>query len=143
MSEQRKRLIHKIKDAISTVLLLGVVCALLHFTGIGCPIRFMTGISCFGCGMTRALFSALTLHFREAFAFHPLWVLVPVWCAIFFFRSDIPKKWFYTCGVVSVILFALVYFLRLFDGSDMIVVFEPRNGFLFRAVSVIIRRLFL
>ena len=33
---------------------------LLYVTGIGCPIKFWTGVSCPGCGMTRAWLAALS-----------------------------------------------------------------------------------
>ena len=37
----------------------------------GCPFRFFFGISCPGCGMTRALLAALRLDFAAAFSYHP------------------------------------------------------------------------
>lgn len=43
-----------------------------------CPINFIFGIPCPGCGMSRALFYALTLNFEKAFAMHPLFALVPL-----------------------------------------------------------------
>lgn len=38
----------------------------------GCPFRFFFGISCPGCGMTRALLAALRLDFAAAFSYHPV-----------------------------------------------------------------------
>ena len=35
----------------------------------GCPFRFFFGISCPGCGMTRALLAALRLDFAAAFSY--------------------------------------------------------------------------
>ena len=52
--------------------------ALLWLLGITCPIRFALGIPCPGCGITRALLSAITFNFEMAFAYHPLWVLSPL-----------------------------------------------------------------
>ena len=43
----------------------------------GCPFRFFFGISCPGCGMTRALLAALRLDFAAAFSYHPLFFLLP------------------------------------------------------------------
>lgn len=37
-----------------------------------CLIRTFTGLSCPGCGSTRALHALLHLRFAEAFAFNPL-----------------------------------------------------------------------
>ena len=36
-----------------------LIIILLYFTHIGCPIKFITGISCPACGMTRAVLAIL------------------------------------------------------------------------------------
>lgn len=46
--------------------------------GSACPIALLTGLPCPGCGLTRACIAALTLHWKEAFALHPLFLLIPV-----------------------------------------------------------------
>ena len=51
---------------------------LLRLIGITCPIRHLLGIPCPGCGITRALISALLLDFGGAFAYHPLWIMTPI-----------------------------------------------------------------
>ncbi|MDR2157132.1 MAG: DUF2752 domain-containing protein [Clostridiales Family XIII bacterium] len=48
---------------------------------VGCPFKLITGIPCPGCGMTRAFLSAAQLDFRSAFAYHPLFPIIPV-CAV-------------------------------------------------------------
>ncbi len=140
MSGRLRRLVRICRDAVLAVLAVAFLYVVLHFTGIGCPIRFMTGISCPGCGMTRALFAAATFHFRKAFAYHPLWFMVPIWGVIMWKRSKIDEKIYRFFGIITVILFALVYFLRLFDKNDIIVVFEPWNGFVFRIIINLLRR---
>lgn len=46
--------------------------------GVTCPIRFMTGVSCAGCGMSRAWLALLRGNLAEAARFHPLfWLPVP------------------------------------------------------------------
>lgn len=40
-----------------------------------CPFELILGIPCPGCGMSRALFYAITLDFKKAFAMHPLFIL--------------------------------------------------------------------
>ena len=63
-------------------------CIVLVVTGINCPIRWLTGIPCPGCGMTRAclglLFgdpsaggSGIIEHIQYAMRFHPLVLIVP------------------------------------------------------------------
>ena len=60
------------RDFFFFCLLLGVYVAFITLTGIGCPIRFFTGISCPGCGMSRAVLLMLSGHFQAAFRMHPL-----------------------------------------------------------------------
>ncbi len=60
------------RDFFFFCLLLGVYVAFITLTGIGCPIWFSTGISCPGCGMSRAVLLLLSGHFQAAFRMHPL-----------------------------------------------------------------------
>jgi len=39
---------------------------------IPCPIHFITGLYCPGCGITRMLFSMIKLDFYQAFRYNPL-----------------------------------------------------------------------
>jgi hypothetical protein len=41
-----------------------------------CLFRNLTGHDCYGCGMTRAIFSALHFRFDDAFHFNRLYVVV-------------------------------------------------------------------
>ena len=64
------------------ILLLFVVVTLLYvlclkLLGISCPIKEVTGISCPGCGMTRACVSALQFKFSKAFYYHPIIFVLP------------------------------------------------------------------
>ena len=87
---------------------------LIESLGVTCPIRFLTGISCAGCGMSRAWLSLLRLDFAGALRFHPLfWLPIPVGLAL--------------CGA----LFLLVYLIRLGLPGE-IVVFAPQEGLIWR-----------
>lgn len=55
------------RDFFFFCLLLGVYVAFITLTGIGCPIRFSTGISCPGCGMSRAVLLCSPAIFRRRF----------------------------------------------------------------------------
>lgn len=111
----------------------------LHLLGIGCPIRFVTGISCAGCGMTRAWLSVLSLDFSDAFYYHPLWPLVPAAAAVWLLRTRIPLhiRRMLVCG--AVILFLAVYLLRLLDPANPVVTFEPQTGLAARVLSRLIQ----
>ena len=60
------------KDKLKLIALLLLAALLSHASGIGCPIRWLTGIPCAGCGMSRAFLSVFTGHFRAAYGYHPL-----------------------------------------------------------------------
>jgi hypothetical protein len=100
--------------------------------GVTCPIRFLSGISCAGCGMSRAWLALLRLDLVSASYFHPLfWLPVPtalvLWC-----RDKIPK-WIYRSILFCICAaFLIVYLLRLFNPSDNIVVFQPSQGVLYQ-----------
>ena len=65
---------------------------LLESLGVTCPIRFLTGISCAGCGMSRAWLSLLRLDLAGALYYHPLfwlpWVSVYAACCLSSFISS-------------------------------------------------------
>lgn len=102
---------------------------------VGCPIRLLTGISCAGCGMTRACLCALRLDFRQAFYFHPLYPLVPVGAALWLCRKKLSRAVLHGCMYAMVGVFAIVYVYRLFLGDGSVVAFDPRSGLIFRVVS--------
>ena len=96
----------------------------LHILKIGCPIKFLTGISCAGCGMTRAWLSALKLDFAQAFYYHPLFLMVPIGVMVLWMRKRLPGK---TAGIIlssMVVIFMVVYVMRMMDPQDTIVRIE-------------------
>ena len=59
----------------SEKILIGAILIIVLFV-YKCPIKFIFGISCPGCGMSRAFYSVLEFKFERAFYYHPLWPLV-------------------------------------------------------------------
>ena len=101
---------------------LAVVAVYIVFAagGVGCPIHALTGVSCPGCGMTRAWLAVLRLYLKAAFYYHPLFWTVPVALIVFFFRKKLlPNKTIQTAAL-SVLLaaFLIVYMLRLLVIKD-------------------------
>ncbi len=89
-----------------------------------CPYDYILGISCPGCGMTRAFLSLLCLDFSSAFYYHPLFPLV-ILTALYLiaeylgiFRLKQSHK--NICCRIICALFILVYFIRLFSGSEIV-----------------------
>ncbi len=109
--------------------------AALHFTGIGCPIKFLTGISCGGCGMTRAYISLASFDLEKAFYYHPLFLLPPVYCVFYALRKKTGERLFKIVTAVFVGAFLVLYAARLADPRDTVVVFDVKSGFLFKILT--------
>lgn len=122
-------------------------CAIIGFylvlelvLGITCPIKFMTGISDAGCGMSRAYLCVLKMDFAGAFYYHPLWMLPIPAGIIFLFRERIPKNIYRGLVAVFCSAFLIVYLYRMFFvPSQDIVVFRPWEGFIWRTAVKILR----
>ena len=97
----------------------------MTITGIGCPIRWFTGISCPGCGMSCAFISLLRLDFAAAFRYHPM-----IYLPYYFLGSEKTprrrklKKFFLA---VVIIMFFFVWIFRIFH-EDSVVRIDPANG---------------
>lgn len=117
MKKVKIRRIHQF-SAVSTIAAFYI---LLHILNIGCPIKFMTGIPCAGCGMTRAWLSVMKLKFADAFSYHPLFWLVPFGGIFLMNRKRIPPK--AACVITGslVVLFITVYIIRMINPEDTVV----------------------
>lgn len=107
---------------------------LLEGIGITCPIKFFTGVSCAGCGMSRAWRAALGLDFAAAFAYHPLWLLPIPGAAWLLLQKKLPKKVFNAGLWIGGGLFLVVYLIRLALPGE-VVVFAPQEGAIWRLIS--------
>ena len=114
-----------------------LIMMLLH---IPCPIKYLTGISCAGCGMTRALLSVLSLDFSAAFYYHPLWILLfPTALLLIVLKAKKKKTAFSAVLSCVVFLFLAVWIFRLAYGDD-IVAFDFDDGAINRAIQWIAGR---
>ena len=97
------------RDFFFFCLLLGVYVAFITLTGIGCPIRFSTGISCPGCGMSRAVLLMLSGHFRAAFRMHPLvYAVLPAGIWLFFGPEQTAGLRRFKKGIITVLVVLLL-----------------------------------
>ena len=124
----------KYKEIIYSCMAVALLYGLFDLLGIGCPIKLLTGISCAGCGMTRAWAAVLQLDFAGAFSFHPLWWTIPPALCIFLIGGRLRKKTLNICLFIFVMAFIIVYLYRMLAGGQDIVVFEPQNGLIWRTV---------
>ena len=127
----RLQLCTKWEKVAIRLLLIAVAVALVSLMG-GCPIRRFWGISCPGCGMTRAWIALLHFDVNTAFIYHPLFFLPPVALIIFLLRKKLNKKLYYTLFAIILTAFIIVYIYRLFNCHNGIVVFEPQNNIIHR-----------
>ena len=125
------------KELICAVTAVVVLYIAMESIGITCPIKFITGISCAGCGMSRAWMAFLQLDIANSFAYHPLFWLVPMAVIVRFCKSKINIKIYKIIKFTIIIMFAIVYICRLIWSGDDVVVFEPENNILFRIIRVI------
>ena len=106
---------------------------LLECLGITCPIKWLTGCSCAGCGMSRAWLSVLRLDFAAAFGYHPLFWMSAVVCVCLLMGERLTPLLRSAGAAICIVCFLAVYFWRLSDPNDSIVVFQPNQGAIPRA----------
>ncbi len=128
----KKRRLSPGTEAISAIAAVVILYIILESFGVTCPIKYLTGISCAGCGMSRAWISLLHFNFRDAFMYHPLFFLPPVALIIMLCKSKINIKFYKIFMFTIAGAFVIVYLYRMIAGNDNIVVFEPQNNIIFR-----------
>ncbi len=125
---------------------IAIAVAALSLTHIGCPIRFLFGVPCPGCGITRACSAFLHGHFAEAFRWHPLF-LIAVPAFVYISVGDYPllgspKRETAFCVALGVLLFA-VYIIRLFWGEKFgLYSIDSGEGVVIKLIKQIIMRCF-
>lgn len=107
---------------------------MFHCFGITCPVKFITGISCAGCGMTRAWIAFLHLDLEKAFYYHPLFFLPPVAVILILSKKRISSGVYKFLIFTIILLFAIIYMFRLVQGNGDIVVFHPEENILLRVM---------
>lgn len=128
-----KRRLNRI-EVITSVAAVVVLYVILESFGVTCPIKYITGISCASCGMSRAWIALLHFNIHEAFMYHPLFFLPPVVVIVMLLKSKINIKIYKIFMFTMVGAFVIVYLYRMFIGTGDIVVFEPQNNILFRII---------
>lgn len=126
------------KGFLTEILVICAVYAAISLSGIGCPIKFLTGISCAGCGMTRAWIELCKLNFMKAFEYHPLFILPLIFVALYLIRNRMNIKVYKGLCIGFIAMFVVVYLIRMFDMSDTVVVFDIKNGWIFKKADLIL-----
>ena len=101
------------------ITVLAIVFALYYY--IGCPIRFLTGMPCPGCGMRHALMYLLMGNVDSALSWHPLIFIMPIILLIIIFYRRFSSGSIIFLAIICVILFVGVYIYRVLDPNDLII----------------------
>lgn len=102
----------------------------------GCPIHRITGISCPGCGMTRACWCAAKLDFHDAFKYHPLFVLIPFMVVLWVLGDFINNKLRNILWGIVIFLFISVYIIRI-ALNDPFIEINPGNSCIVKFIKLI------
>lgn len=81
----RKRLFWVLRRGLLLLLIGGIYSIFLQKTGIGfvCPINFLTGLQCPGCGVSHMCIALMQLDFAAAFQANPaILLLSPILAAV-------------------------------------------------------------
>ena len=92
----------------------------VFYLSFGCPIRLLTGISCPGCGMSRAVFALVKLDLALAFEMHPLVFLLPLACLVYLMRRRIPKKVMTVLCITALCSLLIVYIIRMSQQGNVV-----------------------
>jgi hypothetical protein len=102
---------------------------LSYFFGIPCPIKEATGVSCPGCGMSRALIALLTLDFSSALYYHPVaFVLLPMAVGLIVFHERGMKKAKKVLLIVFATVMLAVYLYRFLVIQSPVLEFAPEKS---------------
>ena len=100
---------------------------------IPCPIKYLTGISCAGCGMTRALRAFVSGDISAAFLYHPVWPIVPIGAVILpVFAATRKRRAFDVTLYTFIGILAVTYIIRIIFFRDATVSFDPSQGLIVR-----------
>lgn len=117
------------RRALFWLLVLAIPTAAMQLAEITCPIRYLVGISCPGCGMTRACLSALHMDFSAAFAYHPLWgALPPVAALVLAFHCKHKTRALSVLILTFATAMVVVYLGRMLLQQGDVVIFAPSQG---------------
>ena len=125
---------------IVIIALITLTIIIFNFIGVGCPILFLTGIPCMGCGITRATVALLKGNLNRAFKYHPLIFLVPLMCFLMFDDRMVDKNSrYYKMKEISryiiIGLFMVVYVIRVIIIKDSILRGNIKDGFIYRIIK--------
>jgi len=131
---------NKIRSVIVKHILIFAGGSLFIIFSPGCPLVLLFGVSCPGCGLTRACLSALKFDFSSAFYYHPLFfAVVPAILyavhAKFIGKFRLPAKAEKAAYIIFIVVFISVYIYRIFILKSPVLARDFTDSALFRILS--------
>lgn len=121
------------------IFLVGSLTFIVVFSGVyQCPIKWLTGISCLGCGMSRAYIELVKGNVSLAFTYHPLFLIPIVWVIIYCFRNKLSHRSYNLILWFMVILFIVTYIYRIMT-HDPILTFDVKEGVIYKLVHFAVK----
>jgi Protein of unknown function (DUF2752). len=124
------------KNFLYIILVIFLICGLYYILDINCIIRYLIGVPCPGCGMSRAIFSLFRGNIAEAFYFHPLFPLVPFILLAVTNLLDNHKKIKKAVIIIISVSFISIYIIRMYlyfpDTQPMVL---NENAVIFRLIK--------
>ena len=104
-----------------------------------CPIRYIFGLCCPTCGITRAVINVLQLNFSQAFYYHMFWPFFLIGFIIYilceFEMIKISKKKILLIACIFSFMNIIYYFYRLFGNSNVIY-FDFTQSLIYKIISM-------
>ena len=139
MKENIKMLL-KSKSTYGIIGAMTLYILLITISGIGCPIKWFTGISCPGCGMSRSAMYLLQFEFAKAFEYHALTIFaIPAFLYMVLGKKPLlgsikKDKIFHT---IFISVFLAYYIIRLLIVQNDIVIVDIEQSFMVKLIKII------
>ena len=94
----------------------GLLVGIWYRYDLPCVFRYLTGLPCFTCGMTRAWLCAFRLDLSGAFGLHPMFWSIPIFIIFVIFDGNVfpNRKVNILLPLILLLGMFLVYFARIF-----------------------------
>ena len=127
-------------DLLLSIIMIGIIILALFILDIGCPTRYLTGICCPGCGMTRAVIHLAKFDIRGALYYHPLVWTLPIIVLLFVYKNKINHILLNALLIVIIALFIVVYIVRIFDVENEVLCIDITNSFVYKLITILKNR---
>lgn len=120
-ADGRARLKGFVRELAGLAAMLAAAVVVLHALGVTCLVKALTGVSCPGCGLTRAWLAALSLDLASAVAYHPLFWAAPVAAVAAIAESwtrGAARRVAHAVALVALVGLVAVWVVRLLSPAD-------------------------